>query len=337
MLVAVALVAAAAAAAVAITARDRGGDRPAAAGAGQTTTTAREPTPCDTQLNPAAYYDEARTARVDTTAGSFDDTGHHGHDPDHAEMGEVEAVGLLLRALEMDDAGYKAWLASVAGPRDPSAPDDTGRGGHLGPHPWSALTDPDGCARLASEISRSREIALRYPKARDAKAAGWVPVTPYVAGIASHFMRFEYVDGEFDLDEPEMLLYDGIGDDANVLGLSYYILHPAETEPAQGFTGPNDHYHRHVGLCMRGTMVIADTTTTAEQCAAMGGVKADGSDGWMNHVWSVPGCESPWGLFSGINPVVDAALGSTSGRGSPCSSSKSRARFDLRPGSTAPS
>jgi short-subunit dehydrogenase len=29
----------------------------------------------------------------------------------------------------------------------------------------------------------------------------------------------------------------------------------------------------------------------------------------MNHVWSVPGCESPWGLFSGINPVLDTALG----------------------------
>lgn len=292
---------------------------------------------CDGDLNVAAYYAESNTAGVDTETG-YADPHAHGHSAtggDGAEMGEVQAVGQLMTALAMDDGDYDAWLASVAGPRDPGAPDDTGRGGHLGPHPWTALTDAATCAQLDAEIAHSREIALQYPKGRDAKAAGWIPVTPYVPGIAAHFMRFDYVDGNFDLDEPEMLLFDGTGDDANILGLSYYVVKPGDDEPAAGFTGDNDHYHRHVGLCVKGTMVIGDTTTTAEDCAAMGGVKADGSDGWMNHVWSVPGCESPWGLFSGINPVLDGALGNTAGQGAPCSSSGSRTRFDLTPGTAA--
>lgn len=288
---------------------------------------------CDSDLNVAAYYDEATTAGVDVERGfTRTHADHATHGKGEQEMGEVESVGLMLQALAMPDAEYDAWLAEVAAPRDPAAPDDTGRGGHLGPHPWSALTDSSRCQRLAAEIERSRGIALRYPKGADAKAAGWVPVTPYVPGIAAHFMRFEYVDGTFDIDEPEMLLYDGIGDDANVLGLSYYVQLAGDTEPPDGFTGDNDHYHRHIGLCVKGTMVIGDSTTSEADCAAMGGTKADGSDGWMNHVWSVPGCESPWGLFSGINPVLDTTLGANAGAGAPCSTSGSRSRYDLRHG-----
>ena len=47
-----------------------------------------------------------------------------------------------------------------------------------------------------------------------------------------------------------MILYDGTGDDARVVGLSYYIRHAGDAEPTQGFTGDNDHFHRHVGLCI---------------------------------------------------------------------------------------
>ena len=34
----------------------------------------------------------------------------------------------------------------------------------------------------------------------------------------------------------------------------------------------------------------------------MGGKKAEGGNGWMSHAWVVPGCESPWGVFSGATP-----------------------------------
>ena len=66
-------------------------------------------------------------------------------------------------------------------------------------------------------------------------------------GIAAHYMNFGLVDGEFAVDEPEMILYDGDGPDAHVVGLSYYVLQDGDAEPTQGFTGDNDHYHRHSG------------------------------------------------------------------------------------------
>lgn len=95
------------------------------------------------------------------------------------------------------------------------------------------------------------------------------------------------------MTEPEMLLHDGEGPDAHVVGLGYYILHGGDAEPTQGFTGPNDHFHRHVGLCVRGALVVGDSTTTEEDCQVRGGRKMAGGSGWMNHVWIVPGCESP--------------------------------------------
>ena len=51
-----------------------------------------------------------------------------------------------------------------------------------------------------------------------------------------------------------MLLYDGTGADAHMVGLSYYIIKEGEAEPTDGFGGNNDHYHRHVGLCVKGAV-----------------------------------------------------------------------------------
>jgi hypothetical protein len=49
--------------------------------------------------------------------------------------------------------------------------------------------------------------------------------------------------------------------------------------------------------------------------------------------WVVPGCESPWGLFSGANPLLDGTLGKVSGTdGGGCKGSGVRARYDLSPG-----
>ena len=200
------------------------------------------------------------------------------------------------------------------------------------------MVDPAQCVDLNAELRLARATALTYPTAADAMAGGWKKVTGYVPGIAAHYMKFSIVDGTFKVDEPEMLLYDGEGPDAHVVGLSYYLLHPGDAEPTQGFTGPNDHFHRHVGLCSSTTtgIVVGDSTTTPEQCAALGGKKGDGSSGWMAHAWVVPGCESPWGVFSGASPTLDSSLPkqSASSAGG-CRGNRGSDRYDLRPGERA--
>jgi hypothetical protein len=251
--------------------------------------------------------------------------------------GELGAAAAVVALAEVSDETYDMWLQRLhlLGGHDhgSGAPDDNGgHGGHLGPQPWIAMTDQAQCDTLATELERAREIAMSTPTAADAEAAGYRMVTPYVPGIAAHWMKFDYVDEEFHLEEPEMLLYDGNGLEAGIVGLSYYVLQSGEVEPSQGFTGPNDHFHRHVGLCMRNGVTIGDSTTTKEECEALGGRKNDGSRGWMNHVWVVPGCESPWGMFSGANPLLDSALAENSGSNQGCDGSAVFDRFDLSPG-----
>ena len=174
----------------------------------------------------------------------------------------------------------------------------------LEPDPWNPLTDPEECAALADELARAKEVAAAYPTIADAEAAGYRKVTTYYPGIAAHYMNFELLRDGFVLEQPEMLLYDGDGPTASIVGLSYYILQAGDDEPAEGFTGDNDHYHRHVGLCIRDGVVAAGSNTSEEECGELGGDKSDGTAGWMSHVWITPGCESDWGVFSGANPAL---------------------------------
>jgi hypothetical protein len=275
-----------------------------------------------------------------------------------AEGGEAAAGALVAELAEADDATYEQWVtylralgaeSSAAGGNGSghdhggdaaskstaaAAPDDNGgHGGHIGPQPWVAMVDQPDCDALAAELERAEAVAMAMPTAADAMTAGYVKTTTYVPGIAAHYMKFAYVDGTFSIDEPEMLLYDGEGPDAHVVGLSYYVLHPGDAEPTQGFTGPNDHFHRHVGLCVRGALVVGDSTTSEEDCAARGGRISGGDAGWMNHVWVVEGCESPWGVFSGASPTMDEALARGSGTSGGCAASGASSRYDLAPGS----
>jgi hypothetical protein len=206
---------------------------------------------------------------------------------------------------------------------------------HLGPQEWKPMSDPADCATVAEELAETKAVAMKYPTAADAIAGGYRRVAPYVPGIASHWMKFAAVDGTFDIADPEMLLYDGNGEGSHIVGVSYYIVMEGDTSPSQGFTGDNDLYHRHIGLCNKpGGGVIGDSTTSDEECAALGGRKSNGGSGWMSHAWVVPGCESPWGVFSGINPLLDKATGDASGTNAGgCAASAVRDRYDLSAGS----
>ncbi|MEZ5177497.1 MAG: hypothetical protein R2746_04225 [Acidimicrobiales bacterium] len=263
-----------------------------------------------------------------------------------AGEGEGAAAQLVIRLGEASDDDYEAWmwwlrstgfLTSHA--HSATATDDTGgHGGHVGPQPWVALTSQKDCDQLEEELKVARDTAMKYPTAQDAMDAGWVRVTTYVPGIAAHYMNFGLVDGKFELDKPEMILYDGDDTDAHVVGLSYYLIQDGSAEPTQGFTGYNDHGHRHIGLCVGPGGVIGDSTLTEEECADRGGRKSGGSKAWMSHAWVVPGCESPWGVFSAASPILDKALGETSGdNDGGCVGSAVRDRYGLDDSNTATS
>jgi hypothetical protein len=111
------------------------------------------------------------------------------------------------------------------------------------------------------------------------------------------------MDDKFDVLAPEMLLYDTSGLDGRMVGLSYWAA-TGKGNPPDGFAGPNDVWHQHIGLCVGSQGVVGAEDTTEEECKRRGGQKTDGSNAWMVHAWVVPGWESAWGLFSGEHPEL---------------------------------
>jgi len=251
------------------------------------------------------------------------------------------AASVLITSLSAaSQADYDAWLWWLRGSGSLShehsstsaAGDGSGHGGHVGPQPWVAMTDQKLCDKTKAELALARKTAMTYPTAQDAKDAGYRLVTGYVPGIAAHWIKGSLIDDTFEITEPEMILYDGNGLDAHVVGLSYYQWHAGDNKPTQGFTGDNDHAHRHIGLCSSKAngAIIGDSQTTDADCAARGGTKNDGSKGWMSHAWVVEGCESPWGVFSAASPVLDWDLGQSSGKDDGhCAGSGVRDRYDM--------
>jgi hypothetical protein len=205
-------------------------------------------------------------------------------------------AGSILAANSSLSRGHEHGAASGTQAAGHTHAGGHGKGAELPPEKLHPATRTE----LAGELRAARGVADRYPTVKEAEAAGYRAVTPYIPLIGAHYMKFLSVDGTFDLDQPEMLLYDGTKKTSRIVGLSYYVV--ADEEPV-GFAGPNDHWHRHIGLCIDtdNPFVLGDEQTTEEECRRRGGVKAEGADGWMVHAWIVPGWESTQGVFSAEN------------------------------------
>lgn len=171
----------------------------------------------------------------------------------------------------------------------------------LDPDPWLPLTDPATCDALAGELDEVRGVVERFPTVADATAAGYTQGDTYFAGLGVHFQNYALLGG-FDVAHPVQLLYDGTEADAHLVGVSYVVRSAGDLPPV-GFTGGNDHWHRHGKFCLDEQAVnLATDVLSADECAARGGHEALNTDGWMLHAWVVPGCESDWGVFSAANP-----------------------------------
>jgi len=162
-------------------------------------------------------------------------------------------------------------------------------------------------ALLAQQLVTARAVAMRYPTVADATAAGYYLVGGgFGPGSGAHYIGG--FSAGFDPSHPLALIYDGISPSSQMVGLMYYSM--GTTAPA-GFAGPNDHWHRHSGVCLgngRDVLFPPDSSVTAQECAdAHGSFMA--VTGWMVHAWVVPGWESPRGVFSHENPDLRCADG----------------------------
>ena len=173
-------------------------------------------------------------------------------------------------------------------------------------------------ADTQAQLDVARDIITRYPTAADAERDGWRKATINLKGIASHYLKggvsgFLGMDGRFDVNDPEILLFNGEGKDAPIAGVSYLLSGP---DP-EGFAGKWDVWHRHDAVCFAGGLVIAEVGGHAgsridmsrEECGAKGGITFPLSNLTMLHVWMKPGFESTSGVFSHDHPELYGAAG----------------------------
>lgn len=95
------------------------------------------------------------------------------------------------------------------------------------------------------EISRVRAAVARFADKKNAIAAGYnVDVTGYRTQMGHHFLNGDLVDGKFEIEKPEVMLYAPYGSDTMKLVAVEYatpiadISHPPPVP--EGFTGSDD-------------------------------------------------------------------------------------------------
>jgi hypothetical protein len=178
-------------------------------------------------------------------------------------------------------------------------------------HEPDQLLDAGTRALLAEQLTAARAFAVQHPTVADAEAAGYHLVGGgYGPGAGAHYIAFGGgAFAGFDPSRPPTLIYDGTKPTAHVVGLMYLGMGANGAAP-DGFAGPNDHWHRHSGVCLKGIEVIfpVDADVTQAQCTAKGG-RYMATTTWMVHAWVVPGWESASGVFSHENPNLPCGDG----------------------------
>jgi hypothetical protein len=244
----------------------------------------------------------------------------------------VAAIFAIGQATGDDDDGVAATDGDAAGApvtADPAATsadghahaessdiDDRGfarlQNGEEHPHEFTQPVTPEERTELARQLTLAREVALQYPTVADAEAAGLRRAGPFSPGLGAHYINFKGLgnaDGvmsDDDIRAPLAWIYDGTKPDSPVAGL-FYMSSKAD---AEGFAGPNDTWHVHNNICIKvgangvvDAPLGADRGATKEQCDAVGGNLLEQTQ-YLLHVWTVPGYESPEGVFAHLSSAV---------------------------------
>ena len=102
--------------------------------------------------------------------------------------------------------------------------------------------------------------------------------SPYVPNMGHHYINVQLIDGEFDMEKPEILLYVPQEDGTlELVGIEYAIPLALSADPPEGFAGDSDVWENNPNV-------------------------AEGS--WTLHAWVI--LENPDGVFAPFNPNVPA-------------------------------
>lgn len=171
---------------------------------------------------------------------------------------------------------------------------------------------------LQVQLVVARSTAMQYPTVADATKVGYILAGEFTPGAGAHYISISasatsYLNHSSAVDaaHPLSLIYEGTAPTSRVVGLMYGSF---DTNPPEGFAGPNDRWHRHTNLCItfdKGKIGIPyppDSDVKKSSCDALHG-QFMRETLWMVHAWVVPGWDSPEGVFSHANVDLHCADG----------------------------
>ena len=95
------------------------------------------------------------------------------------------------------------------------------------------------------ELAEARQATLKYQDLDAALADGYVDINVVMPNMGRHYMKASLVDGSFEVDKPEILVYEPAGGSMQLVALEYVVpLDSAATAPG-GFTGSADAWDRN--------------------------------------------------------------------------------------------
>lgn len=125
------------------------------------------------------------------------------------------------------------------------------------------------------ELARARQATLQYHSPAQAEHDEYVDVDLFVSGQGFHFVNFGLVNGTFDPEKPQILVYAPTSQGRlRLVAVEYAVPIALSPDAPAGFTGENDGWHKE---------------------DALGGV-------WVLHAWIWQA--NPLGIFKDNNPNV---------------------------------
>jgi hypothetical protein len=105
----------------------------------------------------------------------------------------------------------------------------------------AAPTENELSASTRQEIRQARAATAKYHDVAAAEADGYVNIGLYIPNEGLHYVNFGLIDGTFDNEHPEVLLYAPTGDgELQLVGVEYLV--PLTATPPVGFSGALDQW-----------------------------------------------------------------------------------------------
>lgn len=143
----------------------------------------------------------------------------------------------------------------------------------------SVFSDNFGLGKLGNEtrveLSRVRAATAKYQRLDKAIEDGYADINVYEPHMGWHYLKEGFLDADFDMEKPELLVYaPWPNGELKLVAVEYAVPHALSADPPEGFTGDDD---------------VWDLEPTF--------------DLWTLHAWVW--YNNPDGIFAPFNPRVD--------------------------------